>query len=178
MAVVSLRGYARHRGVSLKAVQKAIEAGRIQTTAEGKIDVEQADADWERNTAPRAGKTAQFQKPPAGRRTTSVVVAPQARLDPAAGGGLDYARARAVHENYRARLSKLDYEAKLGKLISRDEVEVAAFNRFRTLRDGMLNIPDRLAAVLAAETDPVKVHEVLNTEIRKALLDFSDGKDG
>ena len=177
MAAVSLRGYARHRGVSLKAVQKAIEAGRIQTTAEGKIDVEQADADWERNTAPRAGKTPRFQKPPIGRKPAPAAATSNIRLDPSAAGGLDYARARAVHENYRARLAKLDYEAKLGKLISRDEVEVAAFNRFRTLRDGMLNIPDRLAAVLAAETDPVKVHEVLTTEIRKALLDFSDGKD-
>jgi hypothetical protein len=179
MAVVSLRAYARHRGVSLKAVQKAIESGRIQTTEEGKIDVEQADADWEKNTAPRAGKTAKFQKPPAGRKTsTAAAAASNARLDPASAGGLDYARARAVHENYRARLAKLDYEAKLGKLVSRDEVEIAAFNRFRTLRDGMLNIPDRLAAVLAAETDPIKVHELLTTEIRKALLDFSDGKDG
>ena len=45
--------------------------------------------------------------------------------------------------------------------MSRDEVSVASFNTFRTFRDGMLNIPDRLAAVLAAETDPVRVHDRL-----------------
>jgi hypothetical protein len=51
---------------------------------------------------------------------------------------------------------------------------VASFNRFRQFRDGMLNMPDRLAAVLAAETNPRQVHELLTTEIRKALLEFSD----
>jgi len=31
-----------------------------------------------------------------------------------------------------------------------------------------------VAAQLAAESDPGKVHEVLRTEIRKALLEFAD----
>jgi hypothetical protein len=38
VAELSFRGYSKHRGVSLRAVQKAIESGRIQTTADGKID--------------------------------------------------------------------------------------------------------------------------------------------
>src|SRR3989304_739104 len=49
---ISLRAYAKHRGVSLPAVQKAIRAGRITTTPAGKIDSARADADWERNTTP------------------------------------------------------------------------------------------------------------------------------
>ncbi len=172
MAIISLRGYARHRGVSLKAVQKAIQSGRIRTTADGKIDTEQADAEWERNTGPKARHTIAFPSPAA----KSAQPAPEPpRTDLGAAGGLDYARARAVRENYLARLAKIEYEERLGKLVSRDEVQVAAFNRFRTFRDGMLNIPDRVAAVLAAENDPRKVHEVLTTEIRKALLEFADG---
>jgi hypothetical protein len=31
MAIMSLRAYARHRGVELSAVQKAIKTGRIST---------------------------------------------------------------------------------------------------------------------------------------------------
>jgi len=80
-----------------------------------------------------------------------------------------------VRENYLARLAKIEFEERSGKLVSRDEVQVAAFNKFRTFRDGMLNIPDRVAAVLAAESDPARVHEILATEIRKALLEFADG---
>jgi len=53
-------------------------------------------------------------------------------------------------------------------------MQVAAFNRYRIFRDGMLNIPDRLAAVVAAESDPRRVHELMSTEIRKALTEFSD----
>jgi hypothetical protein len=44
------REYARHRGCSLRAVQKAIEAGRIRLDAAGKIDPAQADRDWQSNT--------------------------------------------------------------------------------------------------------------------------------
>ena len=36
--LLSLRAYAKHRGVSLTAVQKAIKSGRVTTTADGKID--------------------------------------------------------------------------------------------------------------------------------------------
>ena len=52
-APMSLRAYAKHRGVAMSAVQKAIRAGRIPTTADGKIDPAQADAEWARNTEPR-----------------------------------------------------------------------------------------------------------------------------
>jgi hypothetical protein len=46
---------------------------------------------------------------------------------------------------------------------------VAAFTKARTVRDNLLNIPDRLAATLAAEADVDKVHQMLTGEIRKAL---------
>ena len=38
----------------------------------------------------------------------------------------------------------------------------------------MLNIPDRVAAMLAAETEPAKCYEILQTEIRKALNESAD----
>jgi hypothetical protein len=50
---MSLRAYARHRGVSLRAVQKAIASGRIAARADGRLDAATADANWARNTAPR-----------------------------------------------------------------------------------------------------------------------------
>lgn len=45
----------------------------------------------------------------------------------------------------------------------------AAFTMFRHARDAMQNIPDRISEILAAEADPVKVREILNTEIRQSL---------
>jgi hypothetical protein len=195
MEPVSLRAYARHRGVSLRAVQKAIQAGRIEKSPAGKIDVPIADTQWDTRTAPRPliakrngspqkqktvpadGQSRRFPEP---NRNPNVPADPRMDLprgDLPGASGADYSRARAVRENYLARMSKLDFEERSGKLVSRDEIQVAAFNKFRTFRDGMLNLPDRLAAVLAAESDSAKVHELLATEIRKALLEFADDTD-
>jgi len=180
MAAMSLRAYAKHRGMTLKAVQKAIESGRIHTTADGKIDASQADAEWARNTGPKVKRTP---SPPSASATQSE----QLRPEPAAGV-LDYARARAIIANYEARLVKLDYEERLKKLVNADEVSVAAFNLFRMFRDRMLNIPDRVVGALIAEfrealratgvnPDTVgldKVHGILTAEVRSALEEFAD----
>jgi hypothetical protein len=165
MALLSLRAYAKHRGVSLAAVQKAIRSGRIATTADGSIDSERADADWSAKTRP-----GQKRRSPAPTLVAPVVpfVEPP-RSDPSGAGGLDYFRARAIRESYLARLAKIEFEEKTAKLISRDEVQVAAFTKARTVRDSLLNIPDRVAATLAAETDADNVHQMLTVEIRKAL---------
>jgi len=170
MEALSLRKYALHRGVSLRAVQKAIASGRIQTTPEGKIDAAAADALWDRNTAPRPSSASARPVRQSESRSTVRVGRMHDSAEPVelpAAGGLDYSRARTVTETYRAKLCKIEFEERSGKLISRDEVQVAAFNRFRMFRDRMLNIPDRLAAVVAAESDVASVHQTLSSEIRK-----------
>jgi len=161
MAIMSLRAYARHRDVDLFSVQTAIKKGRISTLPDGKIDSDVADREWEANTVAR---------PPmvTGRRK------PHDDGDGETFGASQYTKARAVREHYQARLAKLEYEEKVGQLVSKDEVQVAAFNKFRQYRDAMLNIPDRLAAMLAAETDAAKCYEILSSEIRKALNEFAD----
>ena len=93
--------------------------------------------------------------------------------DPAAGSQ-QYTRARAVREHYQARLAKLDFEERTATLVSKDEVQHAAFQKFRQFRDRMSNIPDRVAAILAAEPDAAKCHEILSAEVRKALNEFAD----
>lgn len=159
MAILSQRAYARHRGVALSAVQKAIETGRITTQPDGRIDSEQADVEWEQNTTRRA--------PPVAKRG-------QEEDDVSMFGASQYTKARAVREHYQARLAKIEYEERTGKLVPKDEVQIAAFNKFRQFRDHMLNIPDRVAAVVAAETEAAKCYEVLATEVRRALNEFAD----
>jgi pyruvate/2-oxoglutarate dehydrogenase complex dihydrolipoamide acyltransferase (E2) component len=175
---MSLRAYARHRGVSLRAVQKAIKSGRITAREDGRLDADVADANWARNTAPRPQPSSQPAKPAASPQSAHHHHSDPPRREPTEPvkleSGLEYAKARAVRETYSARMAKIDFEERTAKLVSSDEVQVAAFNRFRQFRDGMLNIPDRLAAVLAAEKNPRQVHELLVTEIRKALTEFSD----
>ena len=164
MPVMSQRAYARQRGVSASTVQKAIGTGRIHTLPNGQIDSEIADAEWARNT--------QTQAPPVDRRGQ------QPEDDTEVFGASQYTKARAVREHYQARLAKIDYEERIAKLVSGEEVQVAAFNKFRQFRDAMINLPDRLAAMLAAESVETTVHALLTTEIRKALNDFADESNG
>jgi hypothetical protein len=175
MPLLSLRAYARHRGVSLAAVQKAIQSGRITPNADGRIDSERADAEWGAKTRPGQRRTR-----PAPVVRQKQVDAPVVRQEPveAPAAGIDYFRARAIRESYLARLAKIEFEERTAKLVSRDEVQVAAFTNGRTVRDNLLNIPDRLAATLAAETDADRVHHILSAEIRKALEELAGANSG
>jgi phage terminase Nu1 subunit (DNA packaging protein) len=74
-----------------------------------------------------------------------------------------------VREAYAARLARLEYEERSGKLVSVDVVRVEAFKAHRRVRDAVLNIPDRCAPQLASMTDPAEVHAYLLGEIVEAL---------
>lgn len=86
-----------------------------------------------------------------------------------AAGGPSYAASRAVREAYAARLAKLEYEERSGKLVDRDVIRVEAFKVHRRIRDIILNIPDRCAPMVATMADPVEVHAYLLAEITAAL---------
>ncbi len=53
---ISIRAYAKTRGVSHVAVLKAAKAGRIPLEPDGTIDAAKADAAWQRSTDPVRGK--------------------------------------------------------------------------------------------------------------------------
>ncbi len=52
---LSIRAYARHRGVSHVAVLQAAKAGRIPLEPDGTVDPAKADAAWRRTTEPALG---------------------------------------------------------------------------------------------------------------------------
>ena len=156
MAHLSIRQYAKRRGLSHTAVQKALKQGRIRPTADGRIDVEQADRDWQRHTGP--SKPPGFSVPDEGLR------------------GPSFAKSRAIRELYMAKLAKLEFEQRSGKLTDRQEVEHAAFNAARTTRDRMLCIPSRVAPILATESDANRIQDILEEEIRWALVDLSESR--
>ena len=63
---LSIRAYARHRGVSHVAVKKAIDTGRISQLPDGTIDPVVADAQWAANTTPTASMGEPYRDAPAG----------------------------------------------------------------------------------------------------------------
>jgi hypothetical protein len=171
---LSITAYARHRGVSHVAVLKALKAGRIEKEPDGTIDPAKADAAWERNTnQAQKRKTMISSEPP--RRE----YAPETQVEtpvgpPIVNSGPSFAQSRAIKEAYNARLAKLAYEEKSGAMVRTDSVKVAWFNTLRVVRDRALNLPDRLAPLLAAETDPKIVRDLLEEELRTILNDAAD----
>lgn len=291
---VSLREFARRRGVSLQAVQKAIASGRVTAVRRADpgpdgqpgritgIEVNQATAQWNRNTDPNEAAKSGKVIPAPDAQASEVIASPAAPiattaqpslLDPApmvadapetpgapaggsddqapgtrpadatpnpapetvaaaavglngkpdsrppsrhdappgrealaAGDALDagtpgvsisatsnesaktdtaieappdapanseYYAHRAKREEFSAKTAELEYFQKIGVLVPAAGVRKAAFDAGRQLRDKLLGIPDRVAPLLAAERDPVRVHAALTTEITRTLHELT-----
>jgi phage terminase Nu1 subunit (DNA packaging protein) len=81
-------------------------------------------------------------------------------------------KSRIKTEVERGKLAELDRRRREGELVERGEVEDAAFSNARRVRDALMNIPARVASLYAAETDPQKIHQNLDDEIRNVLVDL------
>lgn len=167
------------REVSPEAVRKAIKSGRLAASvtydAKGwpRIDPEVADGEWGSFTHPTHGGNRLAKEAPA--KETPVTDDEPAAPKLGGSAAQTFAQSRAVKEAYLARLAKLEFEEKSGKLINADGMKNEAFKMARIVRDSILNIPDRISAELAAETEPFKVHKLLSDELRKALEALAGG---
>jgi hypothetical protein len=181
---LSIRGYARHRGVSHTAVRKALAAGRISSGDDGKIDPGVADQQWATATnlsKPRNSvmgvpkKRRALGAPPDALGSPGLDEPAPAPLSQAGASRLvaSYAASRAAREGYLARLAKLEFEQRSGRLVDADEVRAQIFGLGRRLRDALMGLPDRLAPVLAGETDQAEVHRLLAQEILTSLAELS-----
>lgn len=154
---VSIREFARRKGVSDMAVRKAIERGEVVKEADGSIDPAR-NAHWQ----PRLTVAAEPRPEPASEERLS--------------GIPDYAKSRAIREAYAARLAKLEFDERSGKLVSADAVRIEQFRIARALRDRLLQLPAKLApqivALAADEPDEAAVETMLETELRELLAEF------
>lgn len=165
--------YAKRRGVSDRAVRKAIESGRLSRsiTKNGNrwlIEPEIADLEWDRNTAPQKVRSAAQINTGKARARGDDAPEPEPEAPPsvpgAGRGAATYSQAKAAAEGYRAMLLKLDYEEKSGALVRKAEVErrlaeVAKEVKDAVLRTGMQMIGE--IAKAAGGLTPEQRQEVL-----------------
>lgn len=85
-----------------------------------------------------------------------------------------YQKSAARLQHYKAALAEIEYQIQTGTLVRKDELDREVFKFHRSIRDQLLNIPDRTAALLAAETEQAKVHAILSREIRRVLSVLAD----
>ena len=186
---LSIRAYARHRGVTDTAVHKAIRSGRINALADGTIDPDQADAQWERNTSgPKTGT----------QRATVKVKVPEvdgevggggerngagAAINSSSGGGgaggaggTSLLQARTVNEVVKAQTNKVRLARLKGELIDRPQAIAHVFKLARSERDAWLNWPARVSAQMAAklELDAHTMHVALENAVREHLQELGN----
>lgn len=171
--------YARHRGVSRQQVTNYIKNGKITAKRVGagyEIDAAVADAELDRNLNPGWGGRGGG---PAGRMLEPSTPRAEAAPPSAPVTGIpSYADSRAIRERYAAMILRLEYEEKSGKLVEKGELKLKLAKLHMGVRDALRTIPDRVAPILAAETDQAKIHSMLLKEIGQALEGLGDGIGG
>lgn len=159
--------YARRRGCTEGAVRRAVRDGRI-SLIDGKIDPVAADAQWARNTRVRAGS----------RSTDDANL--QAPAGPSRGrsdedGDDGYWASKARREKAEADLAELKLAEQRGELVRAADVRAAQARRLAALRESLLQLPARLAPVLAAEADAARCHDTLQAELHALLEQMTEG---
>lgn len=159
--------YAIRRGVAARTIGKYCQR-KVIPLHDGKIDPDEADAALEIFLVEplgsgRAGDPVDITEEGTSRR--------KAKLN-----NNSYTEVRTQEKNLKIELLELDVALKKGTMVLTKDVEYAAFTAAREIRDSMLNIPDRVAAILAAETDEIRVRDILTEHIEGELEALSNDK--
>lgn len=173
---MNLQAYADHRkaqglrGQSHVAVLKAIESGRLTAPAVSKvngrwvIDPALADAQWH-------GNTDHVYEP----KPQTALLLNKTKKNDLVSGGPTIAEARRARMVYQAERERLMLLREKEELLPAEQVKREAFNLAKSIREALLNIPDRVSNQFAAETDPQAVHLLLTGEISQALEQLANG---
>lgn len=85
----------------------------------------------------------------------------------------DHKAARTRREIAEANLAEMREAEERGDLIRVSAVKSALAAAFSTTREALLQLPARLAPLIAADSDPASVQTTLHAEIHHALQDLS-----
>lgn len=190
MNAVSLREFCRQRDWNPGYGHKLKAAGKLVMVKVGGKDLVDVDAslallDSSRDPAKQHMADVNARQRALHRGETpaaapAVAAAPAAPFFHSTAGGesqsrnATYNQAKTAREVYEAKLAQLKYETESGRLVNADEVRSAVARRAATLRESFLQLPSRVAALLAAETDQSRCHGLLETEIRNVLQQLAD----
>lgn len=184
---MSLRTYARHRGVSVEAVSKAITAGRLRESVV-KVDgqpkiasLELADLEWISNTRPRVDH------PPAPPRSPPSISRDASEFGGDADDPPDYNRSRAVREAHAARreaaladMAEIEVAEKREELVPVAEARAYMIDKFTVVKTRILGVPSRVAQRLpgvAADVVPV-IDSLLREVLEELAVDEDDDGNG
>lgn len=90
-------------------------------------------------------------------------------------GEHDYWTSRARRERTEADLADLRLAEQRGQLVRAADIRAAQSRKLASLRDALLQLPARLAPLLAAETDAGRIDELLQQELAQVLAQLVNG---
>ena len=180
---LSIRAYARHRGVSHVVVKKAIDTGRITPLPDGTIDPDTADAQWAQNTlqprsaaAPEKVSTAKARRVVATEEAATQRDAVDASTAPMSASGTSLLQARTVNEVLKAKLNNLELAHRKKELVDRAQAVAHVFKLARIERDAWLNWPARISGQMASTlgVDAHQMHVALEAAVREHLIELGE----
>jgi hypothetical protein len=169
---MNLREYAESRGKSYQTLARWAQTGRLtQIKREGRSyvisDPQALDREIAASRSPdRGGSSPGTQVDDSLRRQQA-----DERAVPS------FARSRAIREAFAAKLSELEFKQRSGKLVDKAELKMKLAKVHMGVRDALRTIPDRVAPIVAAETDQAAIHALLLKEIGQALEGLSGSTD-
>ncbi len=179
-ALLSEHGYK----ISTSGVQKAEKAGRIKRERHGWFDVAKCLKALQRNSNPDARRRGS--KRSAGRSTKKTATEETASTANVASGGAGELAAPASTESLAdasrrkeialANLNEVKLAVQRGELVDLAEINAFVAGMIIRAREILMRMPGEMRDRLARETDAVKVGEMLDKEIRRALGQLAEYK--
>ncbi len=169
---ISIREYARHRGVAESTVRKALRSGRIAAEPDGTIEPGTADAAWAQNT--NAAKRRKRKAVPKAALAAARETLAESGQRPA-GPGMTFMEARTASEVLKVQTARVKLHRLKGEVIDRARAIAHAFRFAREVRDAWLNWPPRVSSLMAAElgVDPHLMHTTLEKHVRQHLEELA-----
>lgn len=156
MALISQAEWARRQGFSKQYAAKLIKEGKIHLI-DGMIDEYTANAELEM------------------RRNINL---PRQRKNQGSYFVRDdmhdlLVKTKLKNEIEKGKLIEAEVKEKLGELISVSEVKRVFYAKAKAVREGIMNVPDRLSTLLVTICDPLEMHRILSQELRQVLEELS-----
>ena len=179
---ISKREFARRVDCSESLVRKKIAQGRLLPEEDGTLDPALVDAvlasGWDGLYEPGA-HTAHGAHSDMERLNAAGVTGTQSTDEISSTLGISKLGAERVKEVYLARLRQLEYETKSGLVISKEDAAAAWEEHVSNARARLLNIPTKLAPLVAMESDMAGCQDLIKREIHDALTELSQsGSEG
>ena len=161
---------ARECGISRQAVHEWVKRGLIAKGPDGLLCAKEVQV-LRAGLHPSAKASAPPPEPPAPQAPPPSSM-PEASVTPASDDAAmtSYHVAKTLREAAEARIAQLKLAELRGELVRAQDVSVELSRTFATFREAMQQIPPRVSAILAAESDQARIHDLLDAEIHTALM--------